>query len=44
MWLVIAEALLAGALFVFFVWWTMFQGRRRGERDDSRDEPGDRQP
>ncbi len=35
MWLLIVEALAAGELLVFIVWWTMFSGR-----DDSRD--GDR--
>jgi hypothetical protein len=32
------EALGAGAIFVAIVWWTMFSGRRKGERrvdDDS---------
>jgi hypothetical protein len=29
MWLIILEALLALALLVFIVWWTMFSGRRR---------------
>jgi ABC-type transporter Mla subunit MlaD len=33
MWLVILEAFGAAALLVFIVWWTMFSGRRRGERD-----------
>lgn len=32
MWLLIVEALAALALLVFIVWWTMFAGRRRGER------------
>ncbi len=32
MWLLILEALLALALLVFIVWWTMFSGRRR-DRD-----------
>jgi hypothetical protein len=32
MWLVIVEALAALGLLVFIVWWTMFAGRRRGER------------
>lgn len=32
MWLIVLEALAALALLVFFVWWTMFSGRRRGER------------
>ena len=38
MWLLILEALLALGLFVFIVWWTMFSGRRRGERAPD-DEP-----
>jgi len=33
MWVLILEALLAGGLFVFIVWWTMFSGRKKGERD-----------
>jgi hypothetical protein len=28
MWLIIVEALLALALLVFIVWWTMFHGRK----------------
>ena len=32
MWLLIVEALAAGALLVFIVWWTMFSGRPKGER------------
>ncbi|MDE2613814.1 MAG: hypothetical protein KGL78_10270 [Burkholderiales bacterium] len=32
MWLLILEALAALVLFVFAIWWTMFSGRRRGER------------
>lgn len=35
--LLILEALGAGALLVGIVWWTMFSGRRDGER--RRDEP-----
>jgi hypothetical protein len=38
MWLMVIEALGAGGLLVFIVWWTMFSGRRRGEppsRDDT---------
>ena len=31
MWLLILEAFLALALFVFIVWWTMFSGRDKGE-------------
>jgi hypothetical protein len=34
MWLLILEALGALALLVFLVWWTMFSGRKRGERED----------
>ena len=32
MWLLLLEALLALALLLGLVWWTMFSGRRRGER------------
>ena len=35
MWLVILEAVGAGALLVFIVWWTMFAGRPRGEREEA---------
>jgi hypothetical protein len=40
--LILFEALMALALFVFFVWWTMFSGRRGGEPLDhaSSEEPG----
>ncbi len=39
MWLLILEALGALVLLVLFVWWTMFSGRKRGERKDGdRDE------
>jgi hypothetical protein len=27
-WLILLEALLALALFVFIIWWTMFHGRK----------------
>lgn len=38
MWLIVLEALAALALLLFFVWWTMFSGRRGGERpDDEKD-------
>lgn len=40
MWLIVLEALGAGALLVAIVWWTMFAGRRRGERDVEEDEGG----
>ena len=33
MWLLIAEAVLALALLVFIVWWTMFHGRGRNDDD-----------
>jgi hypothetical protein len=38
MWLILLEALAALAILVFIVWWTMFSGRRHGERpnDDER--------
>ena len=32
--LILLEALGAGALLVFIVWWTMFSGRREGERKE----------
>ena len=32
--LLLLEALLALGLLVFIVWWVMFAGRRKGERDD----------
>ena len=32
MWLIVLEALAALGVLVFVVWWTMFSGRRRGER------------
>jgi cbb3-type cytochrome oxidase subunit 3 len=34
--LLLLEALLALCLLVFIVWWVMFAGRRKGERDDDR--------
>ena len=34
MWLLILEALGALLIFVFIVWWTMFSGRKKGERSD----------
>jgi hypothetical protein len=37
MWLLIFEALLALALLVFIVWWTMFSGRKKG--DPGSDDP-----
>ena len=32
MWLLLLEALGALLILLFIVWWTMFSGRRRGER------------
>jgi cbb3-type cytochrome oxidase subunit 3 len=40
MWLLIGEALLALVVLVFIVWWTMFSGRRRGERDNEPQDKG----
>ena len=34
---ILLEALGALALLVFIVWWTMFSGRKGGERPDDRD-------
>ncbi len=34
MWLILVEALVALALLVFVVWWTMFSGRKK-DRDDA---------
>jgi cbb3-type cytochrome oxidase subunit 3 len=39
MWLLILEALAALGLLLFIVWWTMFSGRRKGDRDDSPPKP-----
>ncbi len=39
--LLLLEALGAGALLVFIVWWTMFAGRRKGERPGHVDEDDD---
>jgi cbb3-type cytochrome oxidase subunit 3 len=32
MWMILLEAFIALALLLLIVWWTMFSGRRRGER------------
>lgn len=32
MWIIVLEAIGAGLLLVLIVWWTMFSGRKRGER------------
>jgi len=34
MWLILLEALGALVLLALIVWWTMFAGRRHGERRD----------
>jgi hypothetical protein len=39
MWVIVLEALAALVLLLFIVWWTMFSGRRRGERRDDRVPP-----
>ena len=39
MWLLLLEALIALVILLFIVWWTMFSGRRRGERPDETDRP-----
>jgi len=38
MWVILLEALGALALLVAIVWWTMFAGRKRGERRGSGDD------
>jgi hypothetical protein len=49
MWLILLEALGALLIFIWIVWWTMFSGRRGGERleepdrqdgDKARDQDG----
>jgi cyanate permease len=37
MWIIVLEMLAALAVLLFIVWWTMFAGRRRGERRDEHD-------
>ena len=39
MWVILLEALGAAGLLVLIVWWTMFAGRRRGERRSDGSEP-----
>jgi hypothetical protein len=39
--LILLEALGALALLVFIVWWTMFSGRKNGERTDGSDDGSD---
>ncbi|TDP62449.1 hypothetical protein DES47_10727 [Roseateles toxinivorans] len=38
MWVILLEALGALLLFVLIIWWTMFSGRKKGERPGSHDE------
>lgn len=40
MWLILLEALLALVILLGIVWWTMFSGRRRGERHDTDGDSG----
>lgn len=35
--MILLEALLALAALIFIVWWTMFSGRKGGERHDETD-------
>jgi hypothetical protein len=39
MWVILLEACLALALLLFIIWWTMFSGRRKGERRDGDADP-----
>ncbi|MBQ0936483.1 hypothetical protein [Ideonella paludis] len=39
--ILILEALGAGALLIFIVWWTMFSGRKGGEPPPDHATPGD---
>jgi len=40
--IILLEALAAGLLLIFIVWWTMFSGRKNGELP--REEPNDVPP
>jgi hypothetical protein len=45
MWLLLLEALAAGLILVFIVWWTMFSGRKGGELNkDAPDETAKDKP
>lgn len=37
MWVILLEALGALLLFVLIIWWTMFSGRKKGERPGNHD-------
>jgi len=38
MWLILLEAAAALLILIFIVWWTMFSGRKNGERNQTSDE------
>jgi hypothetical protein len=38
MWVILLEAFAALCLLLFIVWWTMFSGRDKGERNEDRDD------
>jgi hypothetical protein len=38
MWVILLEALGALAILVLIVWWTMFSGRKKGERRPSEED------
>jgi cbb3-type cytochrome oxidase subunit 3 len=38
MWVILLEAFGAMALLLLIVWWTMFSGRRKGERSERDDD------
>jgi hypothetical protein len=41
MWVILLEALAAAGLLIFIVWWTMFSGRKNGEREGERSRRGE---
>jgi hypothetical protein len=47
MWVILLEALGALLIFIFIIWWTMFSGRRGGDRigqdDDAQASEGPRE-
>ncbi len=44
MWILLLEALAAGAILIGIVWWTMFSGRKGGERIDEPGSPAEAKP
>ncbi|WP_165803918.1 hypothetical protein [Limnohabitans planktonicus] len=42
--LILLEALAAGLIFVLIVWWTMFSGRPKGERPQTKDSSEGKDP